>query len=363
MDASIAGYYLARPVYNEFGTILVNEGTELTESIIRRLKQLGVTHLYIIDPKLSDIEWAKVMDVSEETRSRALQTIRNSFIEIASGKKWNHHYLRPHWALQEFKNVFEDLFGELRANKDGMIMFSHIYMWDRHLYHHSLNVALLTLALAMRQNYTKPQLKELLIGGMLHDIGKTLIPKSVLNKPSRLSQQEFALVQKHTEYGFELLRQADFVPLLSAHCAYQHHERLNGTGYPRQLEAEEIHTYGKIMAVADVYDAMTSHRVYREALLPHEALNIMSQEGGQLFDEKLVSLFRETIAPYPLGMEVSLTSGEKGVVVDINTAWPERPIVRVLYQGSEELDVPYEIDLSKYRDIGIKSFNRTTMFV
>lgn len=362
LDESLAGHYLARPVYNEIGTTLINEGTALTTGMIRRLKQLGVTHLYIIDPRLNDVDWSKGFDVSEETRRRALQTIRNAFIEMASGQHWKKQYLQPHWAQREYKAVFEDLLSELRGNKQGMIMFSHIYMWDHYLYHHSLNVAMLTLAMSVRQGYTKSQLMEIAIGGLLHDIGKTLIPKTVLDKPGRLNKDEFTLVQKHTEYGFEILRKQDFVPLLAAHCAYQHHERLNGTGYPRNLKGDEIHPYGKMMAVADVYDAMTSHRVYRDALLPHEALDIISQGTGHLFDETYVALFRETIAPYPLGMEVCLTTGEKGVVVDINTTLPERPVIRVLYNEADEEVEPYEVDLSKYPEISITHFNRATMY-
>lgn len=358
LDESLKEDYLARPIYSEFGTILMKEGTQLTARSIRRLKQLGVTHVYIIDPRLEGMTWSKEWDVSEETRMRALQMIRKAFDGAASGTYWQERY--PREVQQQSDAVFEDLLSDIRDNKQRMIMFSHIYIWDRHLYHHCFNVAMFTLALAMRLNYNKEQLKDVMIGGLLHDIGKTLIPKSILDKPGPLDEQEFALVQKHTEYGYEILRNQEFVPHLAAHCAFQHHERLDGSGYPRKLKADEIHPYGKIMAVADVYDAMTSHRVYRDALLPHEALEIISQGSGRLFDETAVSLFRETIAPYPLGMEVALSNGERGVVTDIHPTKPERPVIRVLYgEGGGEVE-PYERDLARHPELSIKAVVQKT---
>ena len=158
----------------------------------------------------------------------------------------------------------------------------------------------------------------------------------------------------HTEYGFEILRKDPSVSLLSAHCALQHHEKLDGTGYPRGLKGDEIHPYGKILAVADVFDALTSNRPYRKAMLPHEAMEILYGETYTHFDPKYVKTFQRSVATYPVGLTVKLNTGETGVVVHYEMGAPNRPTVRVLNDPTgDSVDKPYEIDLAKHPSIMI----------
>ena len=113
------------------------------------------------------------------------------------------------------------------------------------------------------------------LGSMLHDIGKIAVSKEILLKPGKLTEEEFQVIKTHTTEGFEMLRNSYSVPLLVAHCAFQHHERLDGSGYPRGIKSKDIHDYAKVIAVADVFDAVTSNRVYRSAMLPHEGLEML----------------------------------------------------------------------------------------
>jgi len=229
-----------------------------------------------------------------------------------------------------------------------------VFAVDEPLFCHSLNVAIYTLALAIAMKLNKHQCFEIGMGALLHDIGKMKIPRKILDKPGKLTHEEFEEIKRHTEYGFDILRRAEDIPLLSAHCAFQHHERLNGTGYPRQLSGGEIHLYGKIMAVADVFDAMTTNRVYRQGHLPNDALEHLFAGANILYDQKVVDLFRDTISLYPVGATVRLSTGESGVVVKNNRMYPQRPVIRIFSdQADQPLRSPYELDLSKHMSVTI----------
>lgn len=147
------------------------------------------------------------------------------------------------------------------------------------------------------------------MGSLLHDIGKMMIPPEILHKPGRLTDEEFDIIKNHAKYGFDILRKQGDVPLLSAHCALQHHEKWNGGGYPRGLAGEEIHPYARALAVGDVFDALTTHRVYRRAMLPHEAMEIIYADTNSHFEQSVVETFRRTVAIYPVGVTVKLNSG------------------------------------------------------
>jgi HD-GYP domain-containing protein (c-di-GMP phosphodiesterase class II) len=209
--------------------------------------------------------------------------------------------------------------------------------------------------LGLTYGYGKDELMTLGLGALLHDIGKTKVPLDVLRKPGKLSEAEFAEIKKHAEYGYLMLKDEPNVPLLAAHCAYQHHERLNGSGYPRGITGEAIHEYARWIGLVDSYDAMTTHRVYRSAMLPHEALEVLFTGAGTLYDQEKIALFRDKIALYPLGVTVRLNTGEIAVVVDLNASAAHRPIVRVLENADGETVPPYEIDLSKKLTILIEA--------
>jgi HD-GYP domain-containing protein (c-di-GMP phosphodiesterase class II) len=146
-----------------------------------------------------------------------------------------------------------------------------------------------------------------------------------------------------------MLRAQDDISAVSAHVALQHHERVDGTGYPRGLTGAEMHIFGKITAVADVYEALTANRVYRKGQLPHEALELLLGACGTHFDREIVQLFLKTISIYPLGMTVLLNSGKTGVVTQVHQNHPQRPTVRILQEANgKEVAVPYEMNLMEH---------------
>jgi HD-GYP domain-containing protein (c-di-GMP phosphodiesterase class II) len=330
---------------------LVGEHVELTETILNRLQRHGISFVYIHDERTDDIIVQDV--ISEETRRRALQEIRSTFRHLMDNRRGTHVWNNVQIGKQ-FKDVVTMILDELGSNAQVMTMLSDLNVKDHYLFQHSLNVCLYAGIVGMAHGYTRDELTVLALGAILHDIGKTQTPDEILLKPGPLTPEEFEIVKKHPVDGFALLKDIPNIPLISAHCALQHHERLDGSGYPRGLKSGEIHEYAQWIGIADVYDAMTSERVYREAMLPHQAMEAICRQAGTHFDSEKVALFRSKVAVYPIGLPVKLSTGESGIVVDLNGLSSDRPIVRVLSDAEgHDLQVPYEVDLSKNLTVSI----------
>lgn len=340
------GDILARSIYTETGMVLIGAGVELTDRMLTRLKAKNITSVYIQDKRTDDILIEGV--ISEETRREAMSIIHETFTAVSdSPQKWQHIFSDRSFGRQ-LRQVMIAVADEMKGCRSAMNLMADACAFDNYIFTHSFNVALYSAAMAMKCGFSEKEITEVGMGGMLHDIGKMCVPDGILKKPGTLTQEEFEWMKKHTEVGFELLRRQHEIPLLAAHCAYQHHERWDGSGYPRQLKGEDIHPYARLMAVADVFDALTTHRVYRDPMLPHEAMEVLYSGADRQFDQRYVVALRDTIALYPLGLSVTLNTGEAGVVVDANQGLPSRPIVRILMdENGNRLEKPYEYDLSK----------------
>ncbi|RKL65477.1 hypothetical protein CR203_20590 [Salipaludibacillus neizhouensis] len=346
---------LAKPIYNDNGQRLLNSGIALSESMISRLKEKGISYLYIEDDLTSDIYVTDV--ISEQTKAKSLKTISDNFTSISdrikTGKSVNLHELTP-----SFSNIIDSILQEISGNEEAISMLANVVSFDSYVFHHSLNVTVYTIALGRKLGLNEKELKDLGLGAILHDVGKMGIPVDILNKTDKLTEEEYETIQNHAELGFEMIRKSGDLSLLTAHCAFQHHERLDGSGYPRQLSSKDIHYYARIIGVADVYDAMTSNRVYRKAFLPHEALELLYSGADILYDKKIIEVFSKTIAIYPIGLEVTLSDGRQGIIINNNTELPSRPIIRVEFDG--EGNGSYDIDLSEELNVTISSCDSLT---
>ena len=350
------GKKLAKSVFNDNGQTLISEGVPLTERMIKRLNELGITFVYIQDGRTNDIEPSQ--PISSKLRSMAIETIENMFVEFQNEKTLSKSFVVEKTTRHLTKLIRSVLF-EVKNSKELITLLSDVYTYDNYIFTHSLHVTLYTLAIGSELKLTEKQLEILGLGAILHDVGKMNVPVEILLKPGRLTDDEYIEVKRHTEYGFQLLRNVSTVPLVAAHCAYQHHERIDGSGYPRGITGEEIHHFAKVLAVADVFDAVTSNRVYRRAMLPHEGLEILYSGVGTLFDTKIVEAFRRAVVIYPVGLTVYLNDGRKGVVSKQNQGLSERPVIRILEENEQELEIPYEVDLKLKLDLIISKCDTT----
>lgn len=345
ISLSRPGMKLAKKIYSDDGIVLLAEGVELTSSLIRRLGECGISFLYVQDARLDDLAVPELL--SEETQRNGIRTIRQAFRDFVNYPHRNRSGTYP-YVGRNIRQVMQQIMDELSSSKDAMIMLMNLHTVDHYLYMHSLNVCVYSTLLGIAHGYNQEQLLTLGLGAMLHDIGKSQISMKVLLKPGVLSPDEFAEMKRHTERGFYLLKDEPNIPLLAAHCAYQHHERLNGSGYPRGIKGDAIHEYAKWIGIVDSYDAMTSHRVYRNAMLPHQAVESLYSGSDILYDTSMLQLFRDKVAIYPIGLTVKLNTGQIAVVSDINSTCAHRPVIRILTdEYGVELSAPFDMDLSK----------------
>lgn len=346
------GARLAKCIFNEQGLVLLGERVELTQSMLDRLINHGIHYIYIEDEQTDDILVPDL--ITDATRSRAIQELRTHFRKIVD-ENIRTRGMASIQTGKHLKGLMELILDDLTRNKDALIMILNMNITDHYLFTHSLNVSLYATLLGMSMGMSRDELMVLGLGALLHDIGKMQLPFELLYKPGKLTAEEYELVKQHAEIGFKLLKDIPNLPLISAHCAYQHHERVDGSGYPRGLTGDEIHEYAKLIGLCDVYDAMTSHRSYRSAHLPHDAMEMLYSVSGKHFEQHHVELFRAKVAIYPLGMTVKLSTGETGVVVDLNASCLHRPVVRILRdEFGQALKEPYEIDLSKRLSVSIE---------
>ncbi|MGN8645295.1 HD-GYP domain-containing protein [Gracilibacillus sp. HCP3S3_G5_1] len=346
-----AGNVLAKPIYDAHGRILVQQNMQLTEIMIERLKSSGITYVVVQEEDTEDI----VIDgpIPERQRLEAVQKIKDTFQRLKLDDLTKNNYLLEDAAVK-LEVLVREIASELNKNDDVIHYLSNLLIIDDHLFSHSLNVSMYSLALAQELNLQNTDMVQLGLGAVLHDIGKLIIPEEIINKPGKLTNKELKIVQAHTEYGFDMLRKAPNIPLIVAHCAYQHHERMDGSGYPRGIKRNAIHPFARIIGVADVFDAVTSNRVYRNAMLPHEGLEILYGGAGTQFDKHLVEMFKRTVALYPNGLTVYLSDGRVGVVARQNSHLFERPVVRILKENGSKI-TPYDLDLKEVLDVMIVS--------
>lgn len=344
IERLVPGEKLAKPVYSNENRILVSTKTELTNTIIRRLQELGVSHVYVQDKRTEDLQFEDIL--SEEARMQAVSHVKKSFHALRDADQKDWHRIAS--AIRDFRSTFEMILSEVESKRGTLLHLTSIYAKDSYLFTHSVNVGIYATVIGLSLKLPSAQIMDLGVGAILHDIGKIQIPNEILNKQGALTTEEYEIMKTHTTLGYNILRQSHEVSLLSAHCALQHHERLNGTGYPRQLFSEDLHLYGRIVGICDMYDALVSNRIYRRAQLPHTALEMLfgSATAGQ-FDMQLVENFQKHVAVYPIGLPVKLSTGERGVVASVDSACSHRPTIRVLYGAEGELLSPFERDLSQ----------------
>ncbi|HYE81492.1 MAG TPA: HD-GYP domain-containing protein [Clostridia bacterium] len=331
------GMILARTLHSYDGNILLNAGIILKNSYIAKFKELGIRELYIEDEISRDIVLNDV--ISEETRFEARVNIKNAMDSIRYGSSLD---------VKPVRNSVCKMIDELMDVKDTMVNLQDLKSNDQYTFGHSVNVCVLSLITGISMRYDEGKLRELGIGAMLHDVGKIKLPAEILNKPGVLTAEEFNIIKKHTSYGYELLKKSMMLSTYASYIALTHHERYDGEGYPLGLRGEEIHEFSRIVSIADVYDAMTSDRVYKKRVNINEAVEYLVGMGDHHFDYNIVRNFIEHITIYPPGTCVLLNDGEKAIVVDVNKKYPNRPIVRILVDREGQMPREFtEIDLTK----------------
>jgi len=247
--------------------------------------------------------------------------------------------------------LVEGMVDSIFRNQDALLPLARLKNHDDYTFEHSVSVCALLVAFGRGMKMSREAIKELALGGLLHDVGKARIPDSILNKPAKLSDDEFARMQGHVAQGVVLLQAMPGISRIALDVTGQHHERFDGTGYPRKLAGEQISLHGQMAAIVDVYDAISSERVYHKGMSPTQALKKLLEWSSHHFDPKLVQSFIRAIGIYPTGTLVQLESKRLGVVIEQNEGNLLEPVVRIFYHAGQQYYIPPEIvDLAKVQD-------------
>lgn len=357
IDALEAGMVLGETLYDHGGNVLLSKGIELRHAYIEKIAQLNLEAVLISDiskfifeePTLSVVDPVLNMVnrdiIVSETRKDATELVR-AFMDGIGG-------LTGAANVDKLLLIVNQIIDEILKNDEIAFNLGDLKSVDDYTFEHSVNVCVLSLLSGISMGLKKVALVELGIGAILHDIGKILIPQDVLNKPGLLDDEEFDVVKRHARLGYDVLSRISGVSRSSASVALYHHERVDGNGYPSNLESDNIPMYCRIVAVADVFDALTSDRVYSKKISPYKAMEYVVSMIGAHFDSEVVKRFTRQIGFFYKGLHLELNTGEIAVVVAVQHA---RPIVRVIRDArGMDMDGHYEIDLLKNPSVQVRS--------
>ena len=233
--------------------------------------------------------------------------------------------------IAPLEEMADELVDSIFKNPDAMIYLSRIREKDTYLMEHSLNVGMLLANFGRYLGLSRLVIKELLVGGLLHDTGKIMIPDEILHKPGKLTFDEFEIMKRHVKYGIQFLDKSEGISEVMRTVAANHHERLDGLGYPNGLKGDELCLISRVSTIVDVYDALTADRCYKKGMPSTTAFRILLEGAGSQFDPILVKKFIKCMGVYPVGTLVKLKSNKLALVIERNEESPLKPVVKIIY--------------------------------
>ena len=295
------GMVTAQSIFNEKGAAFLVRGTPLTDRYIYRLRQLSVPELHVTSLS-SNFQLQPPPDIiNEHTRVQAVENVAETFRQAEMHGQFN---------MSLMERCADLLVRDIMSKKKNLVQITDIRLHDSYTFSHSVNVAVLSAMLGNLCGYSKSKLQVITLGGLLHDIGKLAVPTSILNKPGALTADEFKIIRRHPSEGRRLLKELKSpIASILAIIAVQHHEHIDGSGYPNHIRGKSIHPYCRITAIADVYDALTSVRPYKKAYKPNVVYQMMMHNSPGHFDMDRLRLFFDNVAIYPIGTVMKTNLG------------------------------------------------------
>jgi HD-GYP domain-containing protein (c-di-GMP phosphodiesterase class II) len=309
---------VAKDIVDKYGRVLISEGMILKQELIVLLKKHEISKAWVKLPAAAEDEIdATKMLVNSEMKSKLIAGIRDIFSSPCSLDE----------NLQRIQAYVEEITTEITHRKDVLLYLSDLHYTSDYLFMHSVNVGIFAIVIGTAMQLTFNELCVLGMGGILHDLGKAYISNKILDKKERLAVPEFNQIKEHSLLGYNMLKGDAKIDHRISLIALQHHERINGSGYPWGVMGHQIHPFSRIVAVADVYDALTTDRVYRTRLTSQEAINIINEGAACQYDAQVLEAFSQVVIPYHIGNNVSLSNGLRGKVIRLNRSNLVRPCV------------------------------------
>jgi len=334
------------------------------ESIVRLAKS-GVTRV-VIDPTRTKLAETQANNVEEKVK---IDEKKPKEPNISLDKEMENANQLYHQAKELQQQILDDLTKDktvnikevqestdaivdsIFRNQDALTCMSRLRLKNDYLIEHALNVSILMTIFCKHLSIEKALIEQIALGAFLHDIGKVLVPDHILNKSGKYSDNEFEEMKEHVSLGVKILEDIPAISHVVMSMVKEHHERLDGKGYPNQLTDKAISKYGRMMAIVDSYDAMTAERIYKSSMHPIQAFKNLINEAPDSYDKDLVEQFIQCLGLYPVGTLVKLNSGKLGLISQLNKSKPLHPFVRVFYNTRLRQAIAMdEIDLSKSKN-------------
>ncbi|SHJ31892.1 HDIG domain-containing protein [Geosporobacter subterraneus DSM 17957] len=340
------GMILGEDIVGKYDIVLITSGTILTDKHIDSLKKIHLSYVFVMETEDSNVG----DDIQNDNISPSV---------IIVDRKLNIEY---HKSMKSFKDMYHDLglgkkiekevvdksvtplIDEVLSHNNVLGRLRQIETGDAYTFNHSMDVCILSTMIGKWMNYSTNDLNRLATAALLHDVGKGKIPAEILNKPGPLTAEEFEIMKKHAILGYEIVKGTEGIDHDICCGILQHHERMNGSGYPFGIKGDRIHEFAKIIAVADIFDAMTSNRVYKTKESPFKVAEILAESSFASLDPYIANVFLSNISKFYVGNIVKLSTGEVGEIVLLNQQVPTKPLVKT--------DKGF-IDLLKQREIEI----------
>lgn len=325
------GMISAKDVYNSQNLLVIQQGTELDDRAISKLLVHGIASLMIVDEKgpirLTPKEPSYYQRVRESKEFKEFKA-RYDAETIAFTEELS-QIVEKGKPVEEEKllNMTYNIIGEKEVNINLIDTLQNLREYDDETYVHCVNVALLCALFSSWLKLSEKETRTAILCGLLHDIGKTMVPQEIIKKPEKLSELEFVRVKSHPMDGARILKLKKVNPHI-VNAASQHHERCDGSGYPQGLKRKQIDPYAKMVAIADVYEAMTATRVYRGPVCPFTVIELFEEEGMQKYEVEFLLPFLEHIGGTYIQNRVRLSNGMEGNIVFLNKEKLSRPTVQ-----------------------------------
>jgi HD-GYP domain-containing protein (c-di-GMP phosphodiesterase class II) len=344
IDNVISDSILGEDLYTSEGKILLRENSTLTENLLSKIKSNKIYTIYVKD-RHSDHKVNRMLEQSFRVKGSML--IKDIFEFAATAKSiFDLH--------NELSAYADDVLYEIKSYSKQVIEYIDIKNVDAYLFSSSLNVALISALIAWEVGYNDDMVKHIFIGAIYHDIGMALLPYDVINKTEALTLEEKRMIIDHPKIGYEYIKDKTFLSAYVKTIVLQHHEYLDGSGYPTRLKATDINPIAQIIGIADIYDAMTSDRPYKRAVAPKEAIEYILGIAGSKFDAKITTAFINLISPYPRGTIVRLSNDHYAVVDELNPNFPLRPKIRIIVPSEDKDTYEYkEVNLLEQQNLVI----------
>lgn len=331
------GDTIAKDIVAYDGGILLRYNTKFKESYRSKLIERAIFEVYIEDDLSKGIEPIEM--ITRAAKKRMTDDIHSQFSRLKNSMELN---------VENLEDVTSFLINEL-SSKEMLLELEDLKANDEYTYEHCISVAILASLVCSKMNISADNKEKIVMGALIHDIGKVIIPRDILNKPGRLTAEEYEIIKTHTEIGYKMIKNHPEISPITKVAVLCHHEREDGSGYPLG-KGEELHIGAKIVAACDLYHALISDRCYRKGLPIEEAIEIGRKEP---INPEIRSIIEGCFSYYPIGCTVNLSDGQIGIVEKNDKEDPTKPVVRIIKKEDESFRVVRTMSLQEEKDLYI----------